>query len=444
MSSADDNNQATIVNNHDPSSVYYIHSSDASSIQLVSVKFDGNGFNNWKRSMLLVLSAKNKIGFVDGTIEAPNKASPEFKFWSRCNDLVISWIIFNLDATITKSVLFLQTAREIWSDLEERYGYASMTEVYSLEQSLSGIVQDVNLLPYCSCKKCTCNLTKKIQDRQQDQKLLQFMMKLNDKFVAVRANILMMHHLPNMSAAYRLFAQEERHKEISQISNQSESMAFLANRRRDFDSGSYRVGNTSFPNNGSYIIGNTGFPNNKTDYSSTNTENALKGNYSGTKRTVTKPGANYYCTHCKVPGHSIERCYKIHGFPPYFRNKDNRMAACVQSSDDSLTEHEDDVSSFTHTSTQHNNITQEQYVQLMELLNKQHITDTSDSAAEPTSHTALLTGKTCLLSSSKLEWILDIGATDHITNTLDDFCTYTTVSNTDNTIMIPNGNKNSC
>ncbi|XP_074355750.1 uncharacterized protein LOC141695402 [Apium graveolens] len=144
MASASDStstDQNIAVNNHDPSSVYYIHPSDASSTQLVSVKFDGNGFNNWKRSMLLVLSVKNKIGFVDGTIEIPEKTSPEYKFWARCNDLVISWLIFNLDVTIAKSVLFLQTVREIWYDLEERYGYASMTEVYSLEQKLSEIVQ---------------------------------------------------------------------------------------------------------------------------------------------------------------------------------------------------------------------------------------------------------------------------------------------------------------
>lgn len=34
--------------NHDPSSSYYIHPSDVSSTQLVSSKFSGTGFNNWK------------------------------------------------------------------------------------------------------------------------------------------------------------------------------------------------------------------------------------------------------------------------------------------------------------------------------------------------------------------------------------------------------------
>lgn len=53
--------------------------------------------------MLLVLTISNKIGFVDDIIL--DKILHEYKFWSRCNDLIISWIIFNLDATIREICL---------------------------------------------------------------------------------------------------------------------------------------------------------------------------------------------------------------------------------------------------------------------------------------------------------------------------------------------------
>lgn len=72
-------------------------------------------------------------------------------------------------------------------------------------------INDVNPLPYCTRKKCTCNLTQKIQAKRQKQNLLQFMKKLNDEFAIVKGNILMMQSLPNVSHAYRLFAQDERH-----------------------------------------------------------------------------------------------------------------------------------------------------------------------------------------------------------------------------------------
>lgn len=41
----------------DPSSPYYIHPSDNPGMKLVTFKFDGNGFADWKRSMLISLAA---------------------------------------------------------------------------------------------------------------------------------------------------------------------------------------------------------------------------------------------------------------------------------------------------------------------------------------------------------------------------------------------------
>lgn len=317
--------------NHDPSSPFYIHPSDASSTQLVLNKFNGIGFNNWKRSMMLTLSAKNKLGFVDGSIKKPVSTVLDYRAWERCNNLVISWILFNLDDTIARSVLFLHTAEEIWNDLEERFGFASMTQVFALEQQLSEVsqgsstvsafytqmktiwdsVNDVNPLPHCTCNLCTCNLTQKIQQRQQEQRLIQFMMKLNDSFAAVRAHVLMMHPLPNVSQAFRLFAQEENHKELGQ-GHQVESMAFMADRR--FNSGnSYRNNNFSKfkpHTSGTYGNNTTGFGNYSGNSGATGVFNNKKGS---------KPGANYYCTHCQVPSHSIDRCFQIHGFPPGFK-----------------------------------------------------------------------------------------------------------------------------
>ncbi|XP_074351589.1 uncharacterized protein LOC141690714 [Apium graveolens] len=133
-------------------------------------------------SNTLTLSAKNKLGFVNGDIVEPEKNAVEYKLWERCNDLVISWILFNLDESIAKSVLFMRTAKEIWDDIEERFGYALMTQIYSLEQQMLEISQgqdsisefftkmktiwdginDANPLPVCTCKLCTCNLTQRI------------------------------------------------------------------------------------------------------------------------------------------------------------------------------------------------------------------------------------------------------------------------------------------
>lgn len=100
--------------NQDAYSVFYIHPSGSSTNQLVFVKFNGEGFNNGKRSMMLTLSNKNKLAFVNASIIAPEDiASVEYKVWQYFNDLVISWLLYNLDENIARSVLFLKNARAI-------------------------------------------------------------------------------------------------------------------------------------------------------------------------------------------------------------------------------------------------------------------------------------------------------------------------------------------
>lgn len=415
--------------NQDPTSVYYIHPSDSSTNQLVSVKFNGDGFNNWKRSMMLTLSAKNKLGFVNGTISAPDSASSEYKAWERCNALVISWLLYNLDDNIARSVLFLKTARAIWKDLEERFGYASMPQISSLEHKLAELNQgqqsvsefytklktiwdnldDAYPLPVCTCEACTCNLTGRIQKMQQDQRVLQFLMKLNDSFSAVRANILMMTPLLNVTQAYRIVAQEENHKEISQQVSQNDALAFVADKRRFNDTGSQNSQSSKFQ-------------------PFTNFQKSQNSTFNK------KPTNSYYCTHCKMNGHSIERCFRIHGFPPGFKyNKERRVAALSHTpANDSKLEVGADSSSHVPS------ISPEQYNQLIELLSKQRSTDNSQDS---TSGHALLAGKMCLMASFTQEWFLDSGATDHISPHLSDFTSYKAVADVDSSITIPDGSQ---
>lgn len=51
----------------DSSSPLYLNSSNSLGKVLVSQVFDGFGFGAWKRPMIIALSVKNKLGFVDGS-----------------------------------------------------------------------------------------------------------------------------------------------------------------------------------------------------------------------------------------------------------------------------------------------------------------------------------------------------------------------------------------
>lgn len=50
-------------------------------------------YGGWRRAVFIALSAKNKLGFIDGSITETTTCSPSFKAWNRCNDMVISWLL---------------------------------------------------------------------------------------------------------------------------------------------------------------------------------------------------------------------------------------------------------------------------------------------------------------------------------------------------------------
>lgn len=126
----------------DPSSVYYLHHSDHTGLKLVSTLFNGSSYANWKRSMIIGLTAKNKMSFVDGTLPKPEVESEEYRAWCMCNSMITGWIITVLEPQIAASILYIETAREIWIELEERYGQLLSAQIYAISQEIFHTNQD--------------------------------------------------------------------------------------------------------------------------------------------------------------------------------------------------------------------------------------------------------------------------------------------------------------
>jgi len=70
-------------------------------------------------------------------------------------------------------------------------------------------LDDLDEVPVCACASA-----EKIFKREQNKKLLQFLIGLNDDCNSVRGNILMMSPLPSISQVYPVLIQEEKQQEI--------------------------------------------------------------------------------------------------------------------------------------------------------------------------------------------------------------------------------------
>ncbi|KAH0637164.1 hypothetical protein KY289_037079 [Solanum tuberosum] len=156
-------------------------------MNLVNSIFDGKGFPGWRRSLLIALSAKKKLGFINGNCKAPDMTHKDFEQWSCCNDMVISWILNLLSKEIGDNVIYSKTAKELWDSLENRFGRFNGAKLYHLQKELSGLVQanndiagyftklkrlwdELDSLNLSSCCTCVCMCEGKARSGNQANK----------------------------------------------------------------------------------------------------------------------------------------------------------------------------------------------------------------------------------------------------------------------------------
>ena len=91
----------------DISNSYFTHHSDHPGLVLISKLLNGDNYSAWRRAMTLALNAKNKLDFVNDIIKAPLEEThpDDYATWSRCNDMVHSWIVNTLNPKISLSNL---------------------------------------------------------------------------------------------------------------------------------------------------------------------------------------------------------------------------------------------------------------------------------------------------------------------------------------------------
>ncbi|KAH0771050.1 hypothetical protein KY290_015031 [Solanum tuberosum] len=279
-------------------SVLYLHPSDNPGAPLVPVVFDGIGYRSWKRGIIKSLSVKNKLGFINGDSKKPLSTDPDCKQWERCDNMVTSWILNSLNREIADSVAYVDSALELWTDLEDRYDQTNGAKLYQIQKEINDLIQGVLdvtayytkmkklweelsslcIKNHCSCA-CSCGAKDVMHKAEQDRRLIQFLMGLNEVYTIIRGSILMMNPLPSVAQAFAILIQEEKQREFKSLAASSSGT-----------SGCSLAANVSGTSKGQNF---------QTNYSS------------GSPNHRGRP----FCDHCKRPGHIKEKCYQLHGYP---------------------------------------------------------------------------------------------------------------------------------
>ncbi|XP_057962314.1 uncharacterized protein LOC131153883 [Malania oleifera] len=115
----------------DPSSnPYYFQSSDGPNLHLVNKVLTRDNFQIRSMCVTMALSAKNKLGFIYGTLEVPLSSDVNYATWKRGNDTVKSWILNLLSDNVYSNVMFIKSVRDIWIELEDRFSLTNGPRIF--------------------------------------------------------------------------------------------------------------------------------------------------------------------------------------------------------------------------------------------------------------------------------------------------------------------------
>lgn len=390
----------------------FLHPSDGP-LSVSIPKLQGSGdYRSWKRSFEIQLSSKRKLGFVNGTVTRSTTSEAEATQWDTCNNLVISWLHNNLSENIKQSVLFVNSACDIWNQLERRFSITNGSRKYKLNKDLFAMkqnnlsiseyftalsslweeIESMNTLPALTTitTEITAFLTA-INTMREESKLFQFLNGLDDKYGAQRSQLLMMSLLPTVEMACSAIQQEEAQRDVlSSIDSCTvEASAMFSNKQSD------RSG---------------------------------------------------VCNVCGGRGHSGDRCWTSIGYPKWHHKYKKSLPKGNSSGSNSKWNN-----TRTTTAKLANNaqgqfggndnvqITSSQLEQLLKLLHVNHCDngrgfETDDDLECGFSGMV----SSCMLAKKSEEWIMDSGASDHMTATLAHLCNVKPAS-PDYTINLPTG-----
>ncbi|GAV59361.1 UBN2_3 domain-containing protein [Cephalotus follicularis] len=181
----------------------YLHPSDTPGVNLVTEQLIGNkNYSVWSQAMMIAFKANNKTGFIDGSCKKPDKNSPLLQQWERCDAIVLSWIMNTVSMELFNGIVYSTNAQYVWKDLKERFNKVNGSQIFSLHREIGSLVQgNMTISVYytklrqlweeyaslVTLPSCGCATSKAYLEHDQQQKLLQFLMGLNDSYGGIRS-----------------------------------------------------------------------------------------------------------------------------------------------------------------------------------------------------------------------------------------------------------------
>lgn len=135
---------------------YFLQNSDHPGMNLISPVLTGNNYLTWSRSIKIALGAKTKLGFIDGRCKQLEEKDSRYEQWIKADCMVRYWILNSISKDIVEAFLYVNTARELWEELKERFGECNGPLLYQIQREITTVTQGGMTLTqyYTKLKKC--------------------------------------------------------------------------------------------------------------------------------------------------------------------------------------------------------------------------------------------------------------------------------------------------
>ncbi|KAM2855117.1 hypothetical protein FF1_025475 [Malus domestica] len=370
-----------------------------SNLRLCSVLLNEFNYLPWSRAISLALGGRSKLGYINGTIGPPERSSTSYGAWHASDQLVMSWILNFMEPKLSELFSYSESAFTLWESIKEMYGSQNnAARIFQLKKDIAGLKQgDRSFVQHLGSINSMWNELDMYRPhstdsvvllkRADEDKVFQLLASLGAEYEDLRSHLLMTPELPSFNGVCQAVQREETRRKVMHIDSKSNPEA------RVFSSYHKNIGE----------------------------------NFFASKK------ADWKCTHCNMKGHLRDKCWILHPeLKPKF-DKEGRMIKegkrinpkALHSSSSStsgisnFTENPIDlINEFANFLQRRGGNTQIEEATTSTptaMLGKfaGFLAETSTHDNVPGIITAL---KTALNEISHDCWIIDSGATDHITN----------------------------
>lgn len=320
------------------------------------VILDDTNFPLWSQLMEMRIGARNKLGFLTGTTKKPTTNEKEIEVWTTDNNRVKSWLIDSMSPTLMCRFIRLKTAVEIWNAVSKTfYDGTDETQLFELNRKSFNTRQNGRPLP--TYYNELVSLFQEIDTRLEgDAETVDETVVASKMLSRFRVHIF----LAGLDSEFNQ-ARSECLRKDPPLSLE----ACYAYIRKD---SSQRQAMEDSPVESDSVV-----------HVATRNRTA-KGKVSNGKGGG---GNTFKCTHCGEEGHSKAKCYEIIGYPNWWDFSKRPRKKVGQAT--------------VATST----------------------SETQELTPPMAAHTSTSSGKSQYKNTHSNDWIIDTGASDHMTNNLD-------------------------